>query len=107
MRSAYIDGLYKLVERQSEERELAKQQEQKRQTLQPAPKPLEQQVLDLTRGHNPDKKWTMAEFLACTEGTYSENSHPQKIAEILMRHKWRRYRSYGQNAGRYWLPPEK
>jgi hypothetical protein len=104
-KNSYIDGLYKMVEQENEKRELAKQQDQKSQTIQTAPIPLEQQILDLTRGHNSDRKWTMAEFIACLTGTYSEQTHPQKISEILKRHNWRRHRTYGKNAGRYWLPP--
>ena len=104
----YIKYLYKFVEQQNQERELAKQLDAKKhQTLQSAPKPLEQQVLKLTRSRGSDRSWTMAEFVVSLEGTHSQHPHPQKIAEILLRHNWKRHRTYGKNAGRYWMPPSK
>ena len=106
MRNSYIDGLYKMVELQNQERELAKRQEANEpKTFQTAPRPLEQQVLELTRSRGSDRPWTMEEFLACLEGAYCERTHPQKVSEILLKHNWRRHRTYGKNAGRYWLPP--
>ena len=104
----YIDGLYKIVEQEKQERELAKKKEAASlQTMQPPVKSLETQILALTRSRGSDRPWTMEEFLACTKGTHSERSHPQKVAEILLKHNWQRHRKYGSNAGRYWLPPSK
>ena len=109
MRS-YIDGLYKLVEQEKQERELAKQREvSSLQTMQPPVKSLEQQFLELVRSVSPDqlnRRWTMAEFVMRLEGTHSARPHPQKISSILERYNWRRHRAYGkENSGRYWLPP--
>jgi hypothetical protein len=74
-RSSYIDGLNKIVEKQKQER--AKQEE----ASPPPVKSLEQQLMGYFRTLNQEqlkRPWTMEEFLACVEGTYSKRSHPQK-----------------------------
>jgi hypothetical protein len=109
MRSSYIDGLYKIVEQEKQERELAKEQElASLQTMQPPIKCLEQQILELVRSLSSDqltRPWTMDEFVMRLGGKYRDRPHPQQVGEILKRFNWERRRSYGKNSGRYWLPP--
>lgn len=109
-RNSYIDGLYKIVEQEKHERKVSKQQEEASlQTMQPPAKGLEQQILELLRSLSSDqlnRPWTMAEFVMRLKGKYRDRPHPQQVAEILTRYKWRRQRAYGLNAGRYWFPPK-
>ena len=107
-RSRYIDGLYKIVEQEKQERKLAKRQE----AVPPPPvKCLEQQLMGYFRTLSQEqlqRPWTMNEIILAgnLKGKCRNRPHPQKISEILERHNWRRHRTYGVNAGRYWLPPE-
>ena len=107
MLRSYIDGLYKIVEQEKQERKLSKQQE----AVPPPPvKSLEQQLMGYFRTLSQEqlkRPWTMIEIIevADLKGKSRDRPHPQQISKILERHNWRRYRAYGVNAGRYWLPP--
>jgi len=104
---SYIDGLYKIVEQEKQERKLVMQQE----AVPPPPvKCLEQQLMGYFRTLSQEqlkRPWTMIEIIevADLKGISRDRPHPQQISEILKRYNWRRYRAYGVNAGRYWLPP--
>ena len=110
MRS-YIDGLYKIVELEKQERELAKQQEAASlQTILPPVKPLEQQMVEFFRSLSAsqiNRPWSLREITSQLEGKYRDRPHPQLVANELLKLSWQRRRLYGAEwAGRrYWFPP--
>ncbi len=106
MRSAYIDGLYKMVEQQNQERELAKKQEA---TLPPPVKSLEQQLVEYLRTlpvSQAKQPIHMPDLVLHLQGKYRQNPHPQLVAEELRKLGYERRRLYGVHEGkRYWFPP--
>jgi hypothetical protein len=107
MLSRYIEGLYKIVEQEKQERELAMQQEA---ASPPSVKSLEQQLVEYFRTLSHEQlqcPWTMNEIIMSgnLKGKFRDRPHPQQVAEILKRLSWKRRRTYGVNSGRYWLHP--
>jgi hypothetical protein len=101
MCNSYIDGLYKLVEQES----------QKPQNLQQPPvKSLEQQLIELIRTFNKEqlsRGLHITEFTLRTKGKFADHSHPQLVAEILIKLNWQKRRVYnaamGINGVRLWF----
>ena len=111
MLSNYIDGLYKIIEQEKEEHELARQKEAAAlQTMHPGVKPLELQLVEFFRTLSPEqlnRPWTMDQITIKLQGKFHDHPHPQMVATELRKMGWQRRRLYSHQADgrRYWFPP--
>jgi hypothetical protein len=108
MRS-YIDGLYKIVEQEKQERELARQKvAASLQTIHPPVKPLEQQLVEHFRSSPSRAKEPLliSDLVYHLRGRIRDHPHPQLVADELRKLGWQRRRLWGAHEGkRYWFPP--
>jgi len=110
MLRSYIDGLYKIVEQEKQERELAKQKDiAALQTRRPEVKPLEQQLVEHFRSLSSSQvkePLLISDLIHHLKGRIRDHPHPQLVASELRKLGWQRRRLWGVQEGkRLWFPP--
>ena len=106
IRGSFIDGLYKILEQQQQERELVKEE-----NATPPVKSLEEQLVMYFRSLSPaqlSRPFTMNEIIMSGNltGKMLDRPHPQQVAEVQTRKGWTKRRLYGVEYGgkRYCFP---
>ncbi|MBT8002172.1 MAG: hypothetical protein HN578_04550 [Rhodospirillales bacterium] len=110
MLKSYIDGLYKKVEQEKQERELAKPKGiAALQTKHSPVKSLGQQLVEhfrslpLSRAKEP---LLISDLVYHLRGRMRDHPHPQLVADELRKLGWQRRRLWGAHEGkRFWFPP--
>ena len=108
MRS-YIDGLYKIVEQEKQERELAGQKvAASLQTMHSPVKPLGLQLVEHFRSSpfRAKEPLLISDLVYHLRGRIRDHPHPQLVADELRKLGWQRRRLWGAHEGkRFWFPP--